>query len=91
MRVGPSESACRSRPQTTLSCIGNRNWCFFATQKTEGGEANVIDLLYMSTVKIVRHTKIRGNANPYDSRWREYFSKRLIRTHYSAIEPAPCC
>ena len=71
--------------------IGNRNWCFFATQKTEGGEANVIDLLYMSTVKIVRHTKIRGNANPYDSRWQEYFSKRSIRTYYPAIEPAPCC
>ena len=71
--------------------IGNRNWCFFATQKTEGGEANVIDLHYMSTVKIVRHTKICGNANPYDSRWQEYFSKRSIRTYYPAIEPAPCC
>lgn len=71
--------------------IGNREWCFFATQKTEGGEAKVIDLLYMSTVKIVRHTKIRGNANPYDIRWQGYFSKRLIRTPYSAIEAAPCC
>jgi RNA-directed DNA polymerase len=70
--------------------IGNREWGFFATQKTEGGEANVMDLLYMSTVKIVRHTKIRGNANPYDSRWQKYFSKRSIRTYYSAIEPAPC-
>jgi RNA-directed DNA polymerase len=71
--------------------IGNRKWCFFATQKTKRGEVNVIDLLYMSTVKIVRHTKIRGNANPHDSRWQEYFSKRSIRTYYSAIEPTPCC
>jgi RNA-directed DNA polymerase len=71
--------------------IGNRNWCFFATQKTEGGEAKVIDLLYMSTVKIVRHTKIRGNANPYDIRWQGYFSKRSISTLYPAIELAPCC
>jgi len=53
--------------------IGNREWGFFATQKAEGGETKVIDLLYMSTVKIVRHTKIRGNANPYDSGWQEYF------------------
>jgi len=60
--------------------IGNRNWCFFATQKTEGGEAKVTDLLYMSTVKIVRHIKIRGNANPYDIRWQGYFSKRSIST-----------
>jgi RNA-directed DNA polymerase len=71
--------------------IGNRNWCFFATQKTERGEAKVMDLLYMSTVKIVRHTKIRGNANPYDIRWQRYLSKRSIRTLYPAIEPAPCC
>jgi RNA-directed DNA polymerase len=71
--------------------IGNRAWCFFATQKTEGGEAKVIDLLYMSTVKIVRHTKIRGNANPYDIRWRGYFSKRSISTLYPAIDLAPCC
>jgi hypothetical protein len=48
-------------------------------------------LLYMSTVKIVRHTKICGNANPYDIRWQGYFSKRSTRTYYSAIETAPCC
>ena len=71
--------------------IGNRKWCFFAAQKTEGGESHVIDLLHMSTVKIVRHTKIRGNANPYDSRWREYFSKRSMRTYHSASKPVPCC
>jgi RNA-directed DNA polymerase len=71
--------------------IGNRKWGFFATQKTERGKANAIDLLYMSTVKIVRHTKICGNANPYDSGWQEYFSKRSIRTCFSAIDPTPCC
>jgi RNA-directed DNA polymerase len=71
--------------------IGNRNWCFFATQKTKGGEAKAIDLLYMGTVKIRRHTKIRANANPYDTRWQEYFSKRSMTTNYSAIEPALCC
>jgi hypothetical protein len=27
---------------------------------------------------------IRGNANPYDSGWQEYFSKRSIRTYYPA-------
>jgi RNA-directed DNA polymerase len=71
--------------------IGNRNWCFFATQKMEGGEAKVIDLLYMGTVKIMRHTKVRANANPYDKRWQDYFSKRSIGSNYSAIEPALCC
>jgi RNA-directed DNA polymerase len=71
--------------------IGNRNWCFFATQKAEGGETKVMDLFYMSTVKIVRHTKIRAKANPYDNRWQEYFSKRSNGNNNSAIKPAPCC
>ena len=70
--------------------IGNRQWSFFATQKTGGGVTNVIDLLYMTAVKIVRHTKIRGKANPYDKEWQEYFSKRSIGTYYPAIEPEPC-
>jgi hypothetical protein len=35
--------------------IVNRNWCFFAAQKTEGGEARVIDLFYMGTVKITNY------------------------------------
>ena len=70
--------------------IGNRQWCFFTTNKTEGGDTDVIDLFYMSTVKIVRHIKIRGMANPYDSQWQEYFSRRSIRTNYPAIDPEPC-
>jgi RNA-directed DNA polymerase len=70
--------------------IGNREWCFFATQKKEGGDTSVIDLFYMRTIKIVRHIKIRGNANPYDEVWQEYLSRRSIRTHYPAIKTEPC-
>jgi hypothetical protein len=60
-------------------------------KKTEGGDTYVMDLLYMSAVKIVRHIKIRGMANPYDRRWQEYFSRRSIRTYHPAIDPEPCC
>jgi RNA-directed DNA polymerase len=70
--------------------IGNREWCFFATQKTERGDTNVVDLFYMRTTKIVRHIKIRGNANPCDEVWQEYLSRRSIRTYYPAIETGPC-
>jgi RNA-directed DNA polymerase len=65
--------------------INNREWCFFATQKAEGSEVKIIDLFYMASVKIVRHTKIRSNANPYDIEWQEYFSKRLMGTCKPAI------
>jgi RNA-directed DNA polymerase len=70
---------------------GNRQWCFFATKKTDAGGVVVIDLNYMVTVKIVRHTKIRGKANPYDNRWQGYFSKRSFGTYNPAIKSAPCC
>jgi RNA-directed DNA polymerase len=66
--------------------IGNREWCFFGTQKTEDGDTNVVDLFYMAKVKIVRHIKIRGKANPYNEVWQEYFIRRSIRTYYPAID-----
>ncbi|HEY9863269.1 MAG TPA: group II intron reverse transcriptase/maturase, partial [Candidatus Obscuribacterales bacterium] len=38
--------------------VGNRNWCF----STEDG----LELLTHSSTPIVRHTKIKGEASPYD-------------------------
>ena len=70
--------------------IGNRDWCFFATQKTQRCEIKNMDLFYMASVRIVRHTKIRSNANPYDIRWQEYFSRRLTGTCKPAIFSMPC-
>ena len=89
-RRHPSKKARWVRSRYFRS-IGNREWCFFATQKTEGGDTNVIDLFYASTVKIVRHIKIRGMANAYDEVWQEYFSRRSIRTYYPAISAGLCC
>jgi hypothetical protein len=40
----------------------------------------------MNTVKIVRHVKIQGAANPYAREWQEYFSKRLNRKRSKVTE-----
>ena len=61
--------------------IGRRNWAFYGTQKQENGTTRVVDLLHMNAVKIVRHVKIHGEANPYASEWQEYFSKRSNRKY----------
>ena len=66
--------------------IGRRNWVFCGTQKLENGTTRVVDLLYMNTVKIVRHVKIQGAANPYAREWQEYFSKRLNRKRSKVTE-----
>jgi RNA-directed DNA polymerase len=89
-RRHPSKKARWIRSRYFRS-VGNREWCFFATQKTEGGNTNVIDLFYTSMVKIVRYIKIRGMANPYSEVWQEYFSRRCIRTYYPANAAALCC
>jgi len=46
---------------------GNRNRVFT--------EKNGTELLDMASVHIVRHIKIKGEANPYDPIWEEYFEE----------------
>jgi RNA-directed DNA polymerase len=52
--------------------IGNRHWVFAA--ETEKGK--LLELLRADATKIVRHTKIRKEANPYDPEWDLYFEER---------------
>ncbi len=52
--------------------IGARHWVF-AVKKQEG---DLIQLVRAADTKIIRHTKIRRGANPYDSEWQAYFEER---------------
>ncbi|CAD5921034.1 putative reverse transcriptase [Planktothrix tepida] len=47
--------------------VGDRNWCF----STEDG----LELLTHSSTPIVRHTKVKGEASPFNGDW-TYWSKR---------------
>jgi RNA-directed DNA polymerase len=40
------------------------------------GESRVLKLYLMASTKIERHIKVKGDANPYDSNYTEYFKKR---------------
>jgi RNA-directed DNA polymerase len=51
--------------------IDTRNWVFAA--KTD---KKLVRLKSMSDTKILRHIKIRGDANPYDIKWNTYFEER---------------
>lgn len=48
--------------------IGDRNW-MFSTEKEV--------LILASRVKIKRYTKIKGDANPFDTEYETYFENRL--------------
>ncbi|CAG4929310.1 HNH endonuclease signature motif containing protein [Acidithrix ferrooxidans] len=55
--------------------IGNRNWVFSVKDKDD----KVITLVKASDRAIVRHVKIKGDANPFDPQWDAYFEDRIGR------------
>ena len=55
---------------------GYRTWAFTARTKAHG----VIRLFRAATIPIVRHVKIRGQANPFDPAWTSYFARRRAAT-----------
>ena len=57
--------------------FGNRDWVFTGTVRDGKGGTHPLCLLNAAKVQIVRHVKIRGEANPYDPAWEDYFDKRL--------------
>lgn len=58
---------------------GNRTWVFAAQTKVNGLTQR-LRLFRTATIPIVRHVKIRGKANPFDSAWMPYFARRRTAT-----------
>ena len=54
-----------------------RDWVFFGERTRKNGEAQGIQLFKATDVPIKRHTKIKGEANPYDPQWETYFDQRM--------------
>lgn len=59
--------------------FGTRNWVFAAqvTKASSEDESRWLRLAEAGDVKITRHVKIIGNANPFDPQWETYFEERL--------------
>ncbi len=56
---------------------GNDHWVFSGTVEGKDGTPRTIQLLNAASVPIKRHTKIKGEANPYAPEWETYFERRL--------------
>jgi RNA-directed DNA polymerase len=77
--------ACRRHPNKPLKWIknryfirqGGREWVFGTKVTGEDGKERFMKLVNASDTPIRRHTKIKGEANPYDPQWEQYFENRL--------------
>jgi len=80
--------ACRRHPRKPLTWIkdryfirqGLRHWVFGTMIAGADGERKLVKLVYASDTPIRRHTKIKGEANPFDPAWEQYFEERLSLT-----------
>ena len=62
-----------------------RNWIFSATTSNDINRHAHTDLFNASSVAIIRHTKIRAEATPYDPCFTEYFKIREQRSTRSGL------
>jgi RNA-directed DNA polymerase len=58
---------------------GRPEWRFRGVVTDPDGGRKAVYLVRAAATKIVRHVKVRGNANPYDPAWELYFEERLAR------------
>jgi RNA-directed DNA polymerase len=67
-------------------CPGKTAWTFAAptNARTKDGKTVWLRLALARHFRFRRHVKIRGEANPFDERWSEYFSARERREKFSA-------
>jgi len=71
--------ACKKHPkvarrklaQIYFTQVGNRRWVFFSKKGEE-----TFFLLDIAKTKIVRHSMVQKNKNPFDEEDVEYFQKR---------------
>jgi RNA-directed DNA polymerase len=65
--------------------FGDRDWVFTGAVRDGKGKTQPICMLEAARVRIVRHVKIRGDANPYDPKWEPYFEERLFQKMRSSL------
>ena len=55
---------------------GKRGWIFGTKGKDKKGKEKIYRLIQLTHTPILRYTKIKSKANPFDPRYDEYFKQR---------------
>jgi RNA-directed DNA polymerase len=54
----------------------HRHWVFATQTRGYGGKPRTLTLSLASSTRIVRHVKVKSDANPFDPAWDSYFTQR---------------
>ena len=76
-RQSPERHVKGNSKSTYFETIDQRHWVFHCTAAGREEVIQPVWLLAASSVPIQRHTKVKGEANPYDPAWEPYFEERL--------------
>ncbi|CAG0935623.1 Group II intron-encoded protein LtrA [Thermoflexales bacterium] len=57
--------------------VGGQHWVFQGQIIGKAGQRQTVQLIDAASTPIRRHTKLKGEANPYDPQWEIYFEERL--------------
>ncbi len=66
-----------------------RRWVFKGQTKRANGCITQRKRVYMDSIAIKRHTKIKMDATPYDPAYKEYFEKRSDKKRYNTWKDLP--
>ena len=56
--------------------MGHRHWVFNVKTRGDSGEPRTLVLRSASETRIVRHVRVKSDANPFDPAWDAYFEQR---------------
>jgi RNA-directed DNA polymerase len=71
------EKTCLTHIDEGFDFIQERDWIFHGEVVGKEGESQKVYLLQASHTTIKRYTKVKGEANPYDRAWEQYFDQRM--------------
>lgn len=59
-----------------FTTVGGDNWRFYSAFRDKIGNRKLIYLKKAGNTKIRRHIKIKSDANPFDTKFTDYFKQR---------------
>jgi RNA-directed DNA polymerase len=68
--------SCEWVRQKYFRTLDHRHWVFATQARGDNDELRMLTLISASDTRIVRHVRVKADANPFDPAWDSYFAER---------------